>query len=83
MDVHRVRFIEHDPKAINSLAFSDATERPRLAVSRSDSSIEIWVTQDDGNYYRDRLIPGRSDSSVEKLVWGGSRLFSAGLSGEL
>ena len=82
MDVHKVRFIEHDPKTIDSLAFSDIAERPRLAVSRSDSSIEIWATSDGEHYYKDRRIPGRSDTSVEKLVWSGSRLFSAGLSGE-
>ncbi len=82
MDVHRVRFIEHQPKAIHCLAFSDDTDLPRLAVSRSDSSLEVWASSDGLSYYQETWVPGREDSSVEALVWCQGRLFSAGLTGE-
>ena len=82
MDVHRVRFVELEPKAIHCLAFSSCDERPRLAVSRSDASIELW-RQCEGRELRHELtIPGRSDSSVEAMVWSGERLFSTGLTGK-
>ena len=81
MEVHRLRFIEYDPQPIHCLAFSGATDRPKLAVSRSDASIEIWATNDGEHYYLETLVPGRTDTSVEALVWCGKRLFSTGLTG--
>ena len=81
MEVHRLRFIECDPQPIHCLAFSGATDRPKLAVSRGDASIEIWATNDGEQYYQETLVPGRTDTSVEALVWCGKRLFSTGLTG--
>ena len=81
MEVHRLRFIECDPQPIHCLAFSSATDRPKLAVSRGDASIEIWATNDGEQYYQETLVPGRTDTSVEALVWCGKRLFSTGLTG--
>ena len=83
MDFHRVRFIEHQPKAIHCLAFSQDTDHPRLAVSRSDCSIEIWASGDGLGYHQELWVPGREDSSIEALVWCQERLFSAGLTGRL
>ena len=40
LDVHRCRFVDWNPEAVDTLAF-DATGT-YLAVGRSDSSIEIW-----------------------------------------
>ena len=81
MEVHRLRFIEYDPQPIHCLAFSGSTDRPKLAVSRGDASIEIWATSDGERYYQETLVPGRTDTSVEALVWCGKRLFSTGLTG--
>lgn len=83
MDVHRLRFIECDPQPINCLAFSGAADCPKLAVSRGDASIEIWATIDGEDYYKENFLPGRTDTSVEAMVWCGKRLFSAGLTGIL
>ncbi|XP_048576519.1 U3 small nucleolar RNA-associated protein 4 homolog isoform X2 [Nematostella vectensis] len=80
--VHRVRFVEYNPKAIHCLALEDVADGvPKLAVSRADSSIEIWSIDDD--WYQSLIIPGSKCSSVESLVWCGSRLFTAGLHGEI
>ncbi|KAK7505273.1 hypothetical protein BaRGS_00003435 [Batillaria attramentaria] len=73
--VHHVRFFEYTPQAINSLAYEKSTQR--LAVSRSDGSIEIWSKAD--NWYQEKVIPGTEGHSVEALVWLGTRLFSGGL----
>lgn len=84
MNVHRVRFIEHQPKSIHCLAFSDDRDGPpRLAVARGDASLEIWnSSSDEGVSYHQALwVPGREDSSVEALAWCQGRLFSAGLTG--
>ena len=83
MDVHRLRFIECDPQPINCLAFSGTADCQKLAVSRGDASIEIWATIDGENYYKENFLPGRTDTSVEAMVWCGKRLFSAGLTGIL
>lgn len=82
--MHRVRFIEHEPKPIHCLAFSDeASGSPALAVSRGDGSIEIWRTNDSVCYFKDVWVPGRTDGSVEALVWCAGRLLSSGLTGNL
>ena len=83
MDIHRVRFIEHDPQPIHCLAFSDISPHsPQLALSRGDGSIEIWRTTDGESFYKDVWVPGRTDGSIETLVWCGGRLFTSGLTGE-
>ena len=80
--VHRVRFLAPEAHPIHRVAFS-GENIPRLAVSRADSSIEIWASTDGAGYYKRGLIPGRRDVSAESLVWSGKRLFSAGLTGPL
>ncbi|XP_054633681.1 U3 small nucleolar RNA-associated protein 4 homolog isoform X2 [Dunckerocampus dactyliophorus] len=77
--VHRVRFFEYMPSAIRAMAFNNRTER--LAVARTDSSVEIFNFTD--NYYQEKIIPGREGKGVEALCWVDQRLFSAGLSGEI
>ena len=83
MDIQtqRLRFIEYQPQPVNCLAFCDLGNGNRLAVSRADASLEIWATTDGLHYYKDLFIPGRSDTSIEALVWSKNRLFSAGLTG--
>ncbi|KAK3576371.1 hypothetical protein CHS0354_018919 [Potamilus streckersoni] len=77
--VHHIRFYEYVPKAIHCLAYTPVSER--LAVSRSDGSIEIWSIRDD--WYQEKIIPPSEGDSVEGLVWHGIRLFSAGLDGNV
>jgi U3 small nucleolar RNA-associated protein 4 len=68
MEVHRCRFVEYQPAAINSLDFTPATvKNTRLAVGRANGNIEIW---DPAHKYRlEKTIPGGEDLSVESVVW--------------
>ena len=80
--VHRVRFVEFIPEAINCLAF-EGCDSPRLAVSRQDGTIEIWSTTEKSRWSKDFVIPSRKGRSIESLTWCKSRLFSAGLEGDI
>ncbi|KAI9027231.1 WD40-repeat-containing domain protein [Phycomyces nitens] len=68
MEVHRCRFVEYQPAAINALNFTPPTaKQTRLAVGRANGNIEIW---DPAHRYRlEKTIPGGKDLSVETLVW--------------
>lgn len=77
--VHHIRFFDYQPEAIHCLAYEE--EFQRLAVSRSDGSIEIWNQQE--NFLLEKLLPPNENRSVEAVVWCGKRLFSAGLHGDL
>ncbi|XP_046842982.1 U3 small nucleolar RNA-associated protein 4 homolog [Xenia sp. Carnegie-2017] len=78
--VHCVRFIPYVPQAIHCLAV-EGGKNARIAVSRADSSIEIWNIEN--NWYLERKIVGLKGTTIEALVWSGSRLFSSGLHGEI
>lgn len=79
--VHRVRFIEYVPQAIHCMAVEDCNEPCRLALSRADSSIEIWNFKE--NWYQETAIPGCNGTSVESLEWSRGRLFTGGLHAEI
>lgn len=82
MDVHRLKFIDLQARAITCLAFDASVDFPRLAVSRSDASIEIWrYIGSHKDFCYCHTIPGREGVSIETLKWSGDRLFSSGLSG--
>lgn len=76
---HHVRFFEWTPKTIQCMSYNNGSQR--LALSRSDGSIEIWSVKD--GWYQEDVIPGMEDRSVEDLVWQGERLFYAGLQGNI
>ncbi|XP_058956730.2 U3 small nucleolar RNA-associated protein 4 homolog [Pocillopora verrucosa] len=80
-NVHRVRFVEYVPQAIHCMAFEDTDKPCRLALSRADSTIEIWNFKD--NWYQETVIPGCKDTSVETLDWCKGRLFTGGLHAEI
>ena len=68
MEVHRCRFVEFQPAAINALDFTPPTvKNTRLAVGRADGSIEIWDPVDGFRF--EKVIPGGKDLSIESLVW--------------
>ncbi|GFY66204.1 u3 small nucleolar RNA-associated protein 4 homolog [Trichonephila inaurata madagascariensis] len=75
--IHRVSLFEPKPQGIRCISYDEFSSR--LAVSRSDSSIEIWDVKQ--NPYLEKVIPKISTSSVETLTWCNGRLFSAGLYG--
>ncbi|KAM9754844.1 LOW QUALITY PROTEIN: U3 small nucleolar RNA-associated protein 4 homolog [Menidia menidia] len=77
--VHRVRFFDYMPSAIRAMAFNSRTQR--LAVARGDGAVEVFNFAD--NYFQEKVIPGQDGRTVEALCWVGSRLFSAGLNGQI
>ncbi|CAF1082223.1 unnamed protein product [Brachionus calyciflorus] len=74
--VHRARFFDYQPKAIQSMNYDDTTKK--LAISRSDSTIEIWCTK---NEYLESIIYPTADRQVETVLWCQSQLLSSGLDG--
>ncbi|KAK2164344.1 hypothetical protein LSH36_65g04031 [Paralvinella palmiformis] len=77
--VHRVRFFEYNPCAVHCLAYENSHKK--LAVSRSDATIEIWNLKH--SWFQEKILPPSEGASVEALLWKGSRLFAAGLHGNL
>jgi len=77
--VHKVRFYEPEPLAIHSMSLS--YNEQYLALSRKDSSIEIW------DVYNlpvlKTFIPPLPDVQVEQVAWFDQRLFGCGLNGFL
>ncbi|XP_014781965.1 U3 small nucleolar RNA-associated protein 4 homolog [Octopus bimaculoides] len=74
--VHQVRFFS--PKVLGIQCFSYNELNKKLALSRTDGSIEIL-----GNWYKEKVIPGDIDHPIETILWVSNRLFSAGGSGEV
>ena len=76
MDLHRCRFIQYPPSAINTLAFSHSSSTKssshrsvlRLAIGRGNGDIEIWNPQK-GAWVQETVLRGGSGRSVESLVW--------------
>lgn len=74
MDIHRCRFVDYPPAAINALAFSrltgsDTAGHPlRLAIGRANGNIEIWDPRR-GTWFHEITFYGGRDRSVEGLAW--------------
>ncbi|KAF9584858.1 hypothetical protein BGW38_004904 [Lunasporangiospora selenospora] len=67
MEVHRCRFVDYIPSAINALAFAPKTTRPVMACGRANGDIEIWNPTNDWTLAK--IIPGGKNTSVEALAW--------------
>ncbi|GAB0098407.1 U3 small nucleolar RNA-associated protein 4 [Sergentomyia squamirostris] len=76
---HTVQFYNLPPRGINFMVYNGGLKK--LALSRSDASIEVWRVGE--TPLRERVIFGAPKASVEALVWVGENLLSAGLSGEI
>ncbi|KAK4658501.1 U3 small nucleolar RNA-associated protein [Podospora pseudocomata] len=82
MDIHRCRFVQYPPQAINSVAFTHSSlpstsagkkylqkhVQVRLAIGRANGDIEIWNPAN-GVWHQELVIPGGEDRSVDGLVW--------------
>lgn len=86
--VHRLRFLKQSIYPVRCLAWEP--ESTRLAVSRSEGSVELWSFHVDPNrainnscWYVERRIPGAISRKIETLVWCRRRLFATGTSGLL
>ncbi|KAG0224123.1 WD40-repeat-containing domain protein [Mortierella sp. GBAus27b] len=67
MEVHRCRFVEYTPSAINALAFAPNTTRPVLACGRANGDIEVWNPKNE--WTLEKIIPGGKNTSVEAIAW--------------
>ncbi|KAG0325217.1 U3 small nucleolar RNA-associated protein [Dissophora globulifera] len=67
MEVHRCRFVDYIPSAINALAFAPVTTRPVLACGRANGDIEVWNPKNE--WTLEKVIPGGKNRSVEALAW--------------
>lgn len=86
--VHRVRFLKHQVYPVRQLSWDAASAR--LAVGRSEGSIEVWKFRADPFrplhetcWYMERRIPGSIGRKVEGLAWCNGKLFATGASGVL
>ncbi|KAG0000709.1 U3 small nucleolar RNA-associated protein [Entomortierella chlamydospora] len=67
MEVHRCRFVDYIPSAINALTFAPNTTRPVLACGRANGDIEVWNPKNE--WTLEKVIPGGKNTSVEALAW--------------
>ncbi|KAF9897740.1 U3 small nucleolar RNA-associated protein, partial [Lobosporangium transversale] len=67
MEVHRCRFVDYIPSAINALSFAPNTTRPILACGRANGDIEVWNPKHE--WTLEKVIPGGKNTSVEALAW--------------
>ncbi|KAK6508543.1 U3 small nucleolar RNA-associated protein [Arthrobotrys conoides] len=76
MDIHRCRFVDYVPSQIHAVAFSHPSEyNPqthhlppslRLAIGRSNGSIEIWNPT---TWFHESTLHGGVNRSIEGLAW--------------
>ncbi|KAJ2617775.1 U3 small nucleolar RNA-associated protein [Coemansia sp. RSA 1365] len=68
MQVHRCRFTDFVPQAVNAIEYAPSTtRRPYIAVGRANGDIEIWCIR--GNLVYEKTIPGTVKGSLETLAW--------------
>ncbi|KAK9882349.1 hypothetical protein WA026_020871 [Henosepilachna vigintioctopunctata] len=81
--VHHIRFYKPKPKAIYCMCLQPNRKLGyKLALSRSDASIEIWNINQ--SPYIERTISSNVENyTIEGLGWFQDRLFSVGLHGLL
>lgn len=93
MDIHRCSFLDYAPESITCSAFTHdsnlediSPKNLRLAIGRSDGTIEIWNPHNSrSKWVLENVIPGSKGSSIEGLIWSSNndpslppRLFSIG-----
>ena len=86
--VHRCRFLDHVPHAIESLDVDPSCQR--LAVLRANADIEVWSLKRGEPHFCEFRIAGPVDVPVRRVAWGArsprhpaGRLFTCGLHGLL
>ncbi|KAI9031291.1 WD40-repeat-containing domain protein [Hyaloraphidium curvatum] len=68
VNVHRCRFVDYVPYAVNALEFTPASvPRPLLACGRANGDIEIRAPADD--WHARKVIPGGTNYSIAGLCW--------------
>nr|XP_022909326.1 U3 small nucleolar RNA-associated protein 4 homolog [Onthophagus taurus] len=77
VQVHYARFYKPKTKGINCMTLSNS----KLALSRSDNSIEIWNIAN--TPFIEIIIPYTLEQHIQGLIWVKTRLFSCDLQGFL
>ncbi|KAL3276043.1 hypothetical protein HHI36_020772 [Cryptolaemus montrouzieri] len=78
--LHNIRFYKPKPRSIYCMALHPSNNK--LALSRSDATIEIWNISN--SPYIERSISSSVENyNIEGLAWFDDRLFSVGLHGYL
>ncbi|OMJ18498.1 U3 small nucleolar RNA-associated protein 4 [Smittium culicis] len=69
MEIHRCRFADYQPQAINSIAHSPSTWKGKkyMAVGRASGNIELWAFEN--KYFLEKTIPGPVGIGLESLIW--------------
>ncbi|XP_066493111.1 U3 small nucleolar RNA-associated protein 4 homolog isoform X2 [Tiliqua scincoides] len=81
-EVHRARLFAYLPSGLRCLAAPRPPGPPRLAAARIDGAVEVYGLR--ANSFQEKVIPGHQTQAPEALCWAaGSRLFGAGLSGDI
>ncbi|KAJ1820891.1 U3 small nucleolar RNA-associated protein [Coemansia sp. RSA 2599] len=69
MQIHRCRFADYVPKAVNAIECTPPTvSQQRLAVGRANGDIEIWGVYNRRLLY-EKVIPGIVNGSLEAVAW--------------
>lgn len=83
--LHRCRFLDHVPHAIESVDVSPTGAK--LAVLRANADVEVWSLRT-GECHCEMRIAGAIDTPVRRVLWGAptprcpdGRLFTCGLHG--
>ncbi|KAJ1800675.1 U3 small nucleolar RNA-associated protein [Coemansia sp. RSA 2399] len=68
MQVHRCRFVDYVPQAINAIEYAPKSSiRPYVAIGRANGDIELWQAKE--NLVHVKTIPGIVNGSLETLTW--------------
>ncbi|KAJ1666371.1 U3 small nucleolar RNA-associated protein [Coemansia sp. RSA 1813] len=68
MQVHRCRFVDYVPQAINAIEYAPKSSiRPHIAIGRANGDIELWQAKE--NFIYVKTIPGIVNGSLETLAW--------------
>ncbi|KAG1689593.1 hypothetical protein DVH05_002102 [Phytophthora capsici] len=81
LQVHRCRFVDWMPAAIQALTFNSTGDQ--LAVARANGDVEIWSVQE--KWHLKFVLAGSSQSQISALCWApeSNRLFVSSLDGTL
>ncbi|KAL0583497.1 hypothetical protein ABG067_006615 [Albugo candida] len=82
--VHRCRFVDWVPESIDAMTCN--FDGNKLAVARSDGTIEVWQMHSDTKWEIDSIIAGSKDCQITSMWWSTQhqrRLFVTSLNGTL
>ncbi|KAJ2760376.1 U3 small nucleolar RNA-associated protein [Coemansia sp. BCRC 34490] len=68
MQVHRCRFVDYVPQAINAIEYAPrSSTHPYVAIGRANGDIELWQAKENLVYVK--TLPGIVNGSLEAIAW--------------